>query len=176
MLSKPPKLGISDSVAKVVSAAMHKEAGLTFGVAPQPGTAPFENDEPPAWVSKLAKAAAKGLPAPKTFPKPDWTLGRLAVLPLMSVGGKKNLACTRAERIADTLKDAGIDAIIVEDGPLGRRLKEQDEAGTRACLLVGGEGPDLTPENMIVTVREYGKKKQYRARIKSVIKKFKAHP
>ena len=179
MSVKQPRLRatakLGEQVARIMAAS---EAAISRGDVPNPDAPEFENDIPPAWVSKLATDAAKGLPvpkAPKTFPKPDWTLGRLAVLPLLrktsSWGGRMEVfdLSSKAKEIASILKEAGIDAIVVEDGPIGRRYKEQDEAGTRACLTVDSG----TIKNQTVTVREYGKIKQYRAKVKSVIKKFK---
>jgi len=59
MRVKQPQLRATEKLGKQVAKFMaQKAASIASGAASNPEAPGFENDQPPAWVSKLAKDAA----------------------------------------------------------------------------------------------------------------------
>ena len=60
LLGRQPKLGASKDVASAVAKAMSKAAVVFSEDSSLDRPARFDEEEPPEWVSKLAREAAKG--------------------------------------------------------------------------------------------------------------------
>lgn len=93
-----------------------------------------------------------------------------AVFPLL----KKEHAA-EARRIAEALREEGIDAAYDAAGSIGKRYARMDEAGTPYCVTVDGETIDPAhPNHGTVTVRERDSKAQRRVPVAELPKALRA--
>jgi glycyl-tRNA synthetase len=86
---------------------------------------------------------------------------KAAVLPLVKKDGMPELA----ERLHQTLRDAGVPSFHDDSGSIGRRYRRQDEAGTPFALTVDGQ----SMEDGTVTVRERDTLRQERIGVEHVV-------
>jgi glycyl-tRNA synthetase len=86
---------------------------------------------------------------------------KAAVFPLVKKEGMPEIA----QRIHQSLKNAGLASFYDEKGAVGRRYRRQDEAGTPFCITVDGQ----TLQDQTVTIRDRDSLRQERVAADKVV-------
>ena len=92
--------------------------------------------------------------------KPEVAPMEVAVFPLMDKDGLG----VKARKLADKLREAGLDVKYDDSGNIGRRYRRQDEIGTPFCVTVDHD----TLEDGTVTIRERDSTEQTRVELEKL--------